>query len=139
MSEPTLAERLLTKLRDLRDQDSYPLPLTAVIQQTAPEADPAVKKALRSKKFKAQLQFSVKNKPDAPVAVIEDADRLFASDALLAWLLNSLRGKGWKVTRDRLAGKVVAEGKDRFLQAIEQRRQTGRWPDGVEVVQDDPL
>jgi hypothetical protein len=92
--EEVLADKLLQVLQAQRvlGGEAYPLPMERLVELTSPGAAAAlVKKALAHPVLKDQLALFDAKKPKAPVALIEDRDRLVSSHTLLEFLLKDKR------------------------------------------------
>jgi len=118
-----------------------PITLGQLIEQADPQAnDRLVSAALRQKAFadRALLgktpggTFNLKKAKDAPVALVEDAERLASSAALLQFVL---RGKRTPSTEAWGAGDLVKwvspKLRDSFQRALRRQLQDDALPPGV--------
>jgi hypothetical protein len=94
-----LAEKMVQELRRRRGQggDAYPARLSQLAGLTEPPAlAPTLRKALKKKPFAAEM-VAAANHPDAPLALVEDRERLAASPLLLEFALGLLCKPGKEV------------------------------------------
>jgi hypothetical protein len=130
-----LAESLLAVLeaQPLLGPSSYPLALERLVELTAPEAPPdLVKKAIGTEPFRSQTVIAQKNRPDAPVALAADRERLVASSVLLEFALAASR----TATKHAFAVSDLKKKVSRALQqpfeaAVNRQVQTAGLPASV--------
>jgi hypothetical protein len=92
--EIVLACSLLKALESRRHQggQEYPTTLRGLLEAVDRQATPTlVRKALSCPILKGRLVLAVPKKPDTPLALVEDQDRLLASPPLLDFLLHITR------------------------------------------------
>ena len=88
-----LAARMVQTLERLREHvgDAYPPTLSQFAALADPLAPPDLAaKALKKKPFAARLLAAAPKRPDSPVALAEDADRLADSPRLIKFALSLL-------------------------------------------------
>src|SRR5436305_1937284 len=86
-----LAGRLIDELTAAQVRGEYPIPLNRLVERIEPPADPAVlAKALAHKQFTSRAVVALKGRPDSPVTLIEDRDRLAEAPHVLEVALRAL-------------------------------------------------
>ncbi len=127
-----LAEKMLAALEAGRGAAGFPLTMRSLIAHVAPGVDAKLlKKALGSKLLKPQLIAAAKG-DDAPVALLEDEDRLIASQGLLAFALNASRTDVHQaIPLSDLKKKVSKPLQLRFAQALGNRVARLTVPEGI--------
>jgi hypothetical protein len=127
-----LAERLLAVLQAQTrlGPSASPLTLERLIELTAPEAPtPVVKKALATEPFRSQSVIAQKNRPDAPVALAVDREKLAASPVLLEFTLRAARtATKHAFLVSELKKKVIRNLQRPFEAAVNQQVETGGLP-----------
>jgi hypothetical protein len=133
--EVALAEALVRALREQRDTGggAYPLTLDRLVARAQPGADARVlKKALAQPAFAEAAVLAVKNRPDTPVALAEDRDRLADSPLLLETALRLARTEATQVFRPaELVKKVVPALRKSLEEAIRRRAESRSLPPAV--------
>jgi hypothetical protein len=133
--EVELAENLVQTLREQRQRgdDAYPLTLDRLIALARPGADAGLlKKALVQPAFKEGVWLAVKNRPDTPVALAEDLDRLADSPLLLETALRLARTDATQIFKPAdLKGKVVPALKKPLEEAVRRRAEARSLPPTV--------
>jgi hypothetical protein len=128
-----LAEKLLALLNSRRGESAgFPWTMRGLIAEVAPNVDAKLlKKALGSKMLKPRLITAAKG-DDAPVALIEDEDRLLASPGLLAYALNAVRTDVHQaIPLSDLKKKVSKPLQLRFAQSLGNRVARQQLPEGI--------
>lgn len=131
-----LVERLLQALESQRDESAgFPRTLEGLLSEAAAGADDKlVKKVLGSKLLKPRILLAAKG-PAAPVALVEDADRLLASPGLLEFALNSSRTPDNQAIAVKDLPKRVNKGlQAQFKQALANHLVRQTLPAGVGVL-----
>ncbi len=133
-----LAEKMLRALKEQRDlgPNAYPPTLRRLAELADPTADTqAAQKAVKKKAFLERAAVVQPKNLDCPVSLVEDADKLAASPALLEYLLESLCTTA-KPTVDvpKLKKKAPAYMQEAFGKALDQRIADDALPPGVAVI-----
>jgi hypothetical protein len=131
-----LSEDLVRVLVRLRDTADYPTTLERLIEQTGLSAPAAVqKRALRREPFRSRAVLGASAQPGAPVALVEDADRLAASPLLLRHALTAARSAdNQAVAVDDLKKKVHKTLQGPFRDAVSRQAAEHALPDGIGVL-----
>jgi len=134
-----LAEKLLQVLlaQRLLGPDSYPLPLRRLAELTDPAAPPdRIRKAIAKKKqFAGRVVLAQPKDFAAPVALVEDVDRLAASPLLLEFLLESVCTPARPlVDLAQLRAQVSTRLKKPLESALRRQIQENTLPGSVSVV-----
>jgi hypothetical protein len=127
--EMALAEGLVQSLREQRQRggDAYPLTLDRLVALAGPHADAGLrKKAMALPVFKDAVLLAVKNRPDTPVALVEDCDRLADSPLLLETALRLARTDATQVFKPAELKKKVAPPLQNPLEEAIRRRAEAR-------------
>jgi hypothetical protein len=128
-----LAEKMLAALQTHRGEAfGFPMTLRGLIAEAAPNVDATLlKKTLASKMLKPRLLAAAKGE-DAPVALIEDEDRLIASAGLLAYAINASRSDAHQaIPLPDLKKKVSKPFQLRFAQSLGNRVARQQIPEGI--------
>jgi hypothetical protein len=133
--ETVLAEALVRTLREQRDAGggAYPLTLDRLVGLAQPAADARLlKKALAQPALTEAVLLAVKNRPDTPVALGEDRDRLADSPLLLETALRLARTDATQVFRpSELGKKLVPPLRKPLEEAIRRRAESRSLPRAV--------
>jgi hypothetical protein len=131
-----LAGRLVQLLHAEKQAGTYPPTLRQLLAHAQATDVPDLPKALAHKVFKSQAIVAARKNPDAPVALITDADHLADSAALLEFALGLLStAKKPLHPTAKVVAKVDARLRDAFAAAIARRLNAGDLPPNVAVVQ----
>jgi hypothetical protein len=136
-----LAEKMIQVLQAQRDlgPDSYPLPLRRLAELTDPAADDKLilKAAGKKELFIKQVLLAQPKNLDAPLALVEDVDRLAASPLLLEFVLSSVctpDNPTLDVSKLKTKGKLPAQLKGPFEAAARRHIEASTLPPSVGVV-----
>jgi hypothetical protein len=138
--EAALAENLVRvlKSRQALSGDSYPLPLDQLVDLTqTPVAASLLKKAMKRPAFETEILVAIKRRPDSPVALATDRDRLADSPLLLETMIRAHRKEG--VTHvmamtATAAKKLALELRQPWTDAVHRRISTGTLPPTIGCV-----
>ncbi|MGH7168891.1 MAG: hypothetical protein ACRELF_01055 [Gemmataceae bacterium] len=140
-----LSEKLVQALIELRERgpDAYPAELHRVVEQTgrAPAAR-VLTQALNTEPFRSQAMRPLPKRPDSPVVLADDSERLLASPRLLRLALAVARTPdNQAVSANDLAKKLAKNLQGDFLTAVNRQVSARILPDdlGVLVVKKKPL
>lgn len=132
MSKSNLADRLIQELTACRAEggDHYPIRLDRLIGRIDPAPEPAaVLKSVGNKSFTAGAVVAVKDRMDAPVALLKDAPALAASPLALEVIL---RAKGEKEgppwTPAKLAQAVPKSLRGAFTKSLNRQIEADELP-----------
>ena len=133
--EVALAEALVRVLRDQRDVggDAYPLTLDRLVARAQTAADARLlKKALAEPVFRDATLLAAAKRPDTPVALAEDRDRLADSPLLLETALRLERTDATQVFRpSELSKELVPALRKPLEEAIRRRAESRSLPPAV--------
>jgi hypothetical protein len=133
-----LAEKMLRALEAQRDlgTNAYPPTLRRLAELADPTAETQeVQKAVKKKTFLKRTAGAQPKNLDCPVSLVEDADKLAASLALLEYLLESLcTVASPTVDVPKLKKKAPAVVREAFERALDQRIADDALPPGVAVI-----
>ncbi len=127
-----LSEKLLRalELQKSAGGSAYPVPLSRLLEQAAPDSKPAlVKRALAEPPFLGEAVLGLPGQADGPVALGADREALASSPVLLDAALGV--AKKQPVALDKLA-EVVAEGlRLSFTDTVRRQAEAGGLPASV--------
>ena len=133
-----LVEKMLRALEAQCDlgPNAYPPTLRRLAELADPTADKqTVQKTVKKKAFLERTIVVQPKNLDCPVSLLEDADKLATSPALLEYLLESLCTTANPIVDvAKLKKKAPAAVKEAFERALDQRIADNALPPGVAVI-----
>jgi hypothetical protein len=133
-----LSEKLLHALQTRRAEggSAYPVPLNDLAAGVDPTVKPSlVKQAVAAEPFRSQALVAAPSRPNSPVALTDDRDRLTSSEVLLLYLLESTTSARAPLANpDRLAGLLDPALRDIFNESLHRRLAEQALPEGVETI-----
>jgi hypothetical protein len=133
-----LAEKMVRALTAQRDlgTNAYPLTLRRLAELADQTANTqTVNKAVKKKAFLERAAVVQPKNLDSPVSLVDDAEKLAASPALLEYLLESnCTAANPTIDVPKLKKKAPARMKEAFERALDQRIADNALPPGVAVI-----
>ncbi len=133
-----LSEKLVRMLNEQRQRGdaAYPLPLDRLFEQTDTTATPTVRRqALGKEPFRSQAVLALPKRPDSPIALAGDRDRLLASPLLMRSVLDATRkADNQAVTMADLVRKLPKNLQGDFRAALNRQVSERVLPDGIGVL-----
>lgn len=129
------ADRIVQFIQSRRHDDQFALAPRQIADATGVSVD-SVTAILKTKPCKDRLVVVADaRKSPALVALADDAARLAGSDQLLQHLVAALCGADKPIIEEsKLVAAVSKPLKDELKKSLKNRRDEGRWPEGVAAV-----